>query len=91
MNELDIRSAHPLRRKVIRDVANLSSGTLATLTGLSNSNKLDKVQKALYEFTLNSDVIFEDWNDAWRSFLDDHNLKYNKKGITNEDIINILV
>jgi N12 class adenine-specific DNA methylase/predicted RNA methylase len=57
---------------IVRDALGLSSGTLATLTGLRNMAELDKVQQNFVRFVSESSEGFETWMQAWDAF---HNLK----------------
>lgn len=58
----------PNNRKVIRDAAQLSSGTLATLTGETGYAQLDKIQQIFVEFVTKSQKTYTTWQEAWREF-----------------------
>lgn len=89
---INYKFMHPLRKKVVKEVSELSSGTIASLTNLKEYDKIEKLHYAFTEFTINADPIYEDWNNAWRAFLDIYDLDYNEKGITTkaEYILNTL-
>lgn len=56
-------------QRICRQVANLSSGTMATLAGSSSYEFLDKVQSALSEFAQSRPWGSRaDWQDAWEQF-----------------------
>lgn len=79
----DLKFVHPARKKVLRDILQLASGTIASLTDETNGNRVDKIRQAFFDWSINSDIIFDDWNDAWREYLDDYGVKYDKKGVIN--------
>ena len=56
------------QENIARQVAALSSGTLASLTGLRSYAELDKVHAAFFDFATTGSVIYRNWQDAWRSF-----------------------
>jgi hypothetical protein len=72
---------HPARQKIVREVANLSSGTMTSVTNINDMEKIDKLQYALTEFTISTEPIYENWNQAWRAFLNLYGIKYNDKGV----------
>jgi hypothetical protein len=83
MNTKEINTCHPAKQEVLRDVANLSSGTMANLTHKNEYKDLDRIQNMFFEFSINSDIIFNDWTEAWKLFLDDHSVSYDAQGKTN--------
>ena len=54
--------------EIVRAAAFLSSGTLATLTGLRKYDDLDKVQIAFTNFCLANAGRFGTWAQAWNAF-----------------------
>ncbi len=91
-SEAQLKYELPARKKVLKDILGLSSGTLGSLTNETNSTKIDKIQNAFFDHAINSGIVYKDWNDAWRVFLDDFGIKYDKKGVINaKDIKKIIV
>tara|TARA_R110002020_G_scaffold96724_3_gene231293 strand:- start:553 stop:981 length:429 start_codon:yes stop_codon:yes gene_type:complete len=72
MNKFDTAVGQVLNEgtssKVLQDIANLSSGTIGTLTGLSKFYELDRVQDAFYAFAKNSKKNYKTWSDAWNDW-----------------------
>jgi hypothetical protein len=62
------KQASTTSNKVIRDIYNLSSGTMATLTGLKNYSDLDRIQREFGEFAEDSPKNYKTWSDAWDDF-----------------------
>lgn len=54
---------------VIHDIINLSSGTMSTLTGKNKYVENDAIQLEFLIFVQNSKETFENWQDAWHSFI----------------------
>ena len=79
----DLKYVHPARKKVLNDILQLASGTIASLTDETNGNRVDKIRQAFFEWAINSGIIFDSWADAWQSYLDDYGIKYDKKGMIN--------
>ncbi len=54
----------------VRELLLISSGTLATLTGENNYEKLDEIQAALIAFYLRTkaNTEYETWMDVWTTF-----------------------
>ena len=50
------------------DILGLSSGTLATLTGVTDREELDKIQNDLFLFAQGKD--YRNWQDAWTAYRD---------------------
>ena len=67
------------RSDVLRDVMQLSSGTLATLTGKGKYEELDKIRHKFEQFVigaLDSDPnAYKSWQDAWKYFKDSYDLE----------------
>lgn len=55
--------------RVISDIINLSSGTMSVLTRKNNYEELDKIQLEFLIFVQNSKETFENWQEAWHSFI----------------------
>jgi len=83
MNAYDVEAIRKIRNRstislndardryyVLRDIASLSSGTLATLTGYRSYEDLDRIREDFITFA--SIVIprkrFSTWMDAWKAF-----------------------
>lgn len=60
--------------QLIKDCAFLSSGTLATLTGVKNLERIDRIQNDFVTFVVEGDGLFDNWKEAWKAYR-------NKKGI----------
>jgi hypothetical protein len=58
------------RQEILHDIANLSSGTLATLTGLRGYKELDVVQEEFLSFAQKSigSRRWRQWQDAWKEY-----------------------
>lgn len=54
--------------EVVKAAAFLSSGTLATLTGLRRYDELDKVQADFTAFCAANAGKFKNWPQAWEAF-----------------------
>lgn len=54
---------------VIHDIINLSSGTMSTLTGKNKYVENDAIQLEFLKFVQNSKETFENWQEAWHSFI----------------------
>ena len=54
---------------VIYDIINLSSGTMSTLTGKNKYVENDAIQLEFLKFVQNSKETFENWQEAWHSFI----------------------
>jgi hypothetical protein len=61
--------------KVIKDIYNLSSGTMGTLTGIKQYAKLDKIQKEFGEFAESSSKNYKTWSEAWDDFAKKNKIK----------------
>ena len=46
----------------------LSSGTLATLTGITDCNALDRIQAEFLEWIEKAGQKFANWQEAWNAF-----------------------
>ena len=55
-------------QQICRDAMALSSGTLATLTGMSTYAALDEVQASFVVFVAVSDRQYKNWLEAWTDF-----------------------
>lgn len=60
------------RHPVVRDACQLSSGTLATLTGQTRYTVLDNIHAAFIAFCQEQAGEFTCWQDAWQSFVYHH-------------------
>lgn len=58
---------------VIYDIINLSSGTMSTLTGKNKYVENDAIQLEFLKFVQNSKETFENWQEAWHSFIKRNN------------------
>lgn len=60
------------KEEVLHDIANLSDGTLATLSGFTKYSDLSKLQNALYDFVEGASRYqqFDTWMDAWNAYID---------------------
>lgn len=63
---------HSAQNDTIRQIAGLSSGTLASLTGLRRYDELDTIHAAFLDFAKKnaetSSAPFTNWQEAWRHF-----------------------
>ncbi len=63
---------HSTQNNTMRQIAGLSSGTLASLTGLRRYDELDAVHTAFLHFaeksTETNSTPFKNWQEAWRHF-----------------------
>lgn len=55
--------------RVISDIINLSSGTMSTLTDKNKYVENDAIQLEFLIFVQNSKETFENWQEAWHSFI----------------------
>lgn len=68
-----------LRRKegVARDALNLSSGTIATLTGETEYAVIEKIQASFYRWCMGAHSEypggFDTWQEAWEAFAKETN------------------
>lgn len=53
---------------ICADIASLSSGTMATLTGLSSSDDVARVQTAWYQWAWRQDCQWDNWQSAWADY-----------------------
>jgi len=60
------------KEEVLYDIANLSDGVLATLSGFTKYSDLSKLQNALYDFVEGASrhQQFDTWMDAWNAYID---------------------
>ena len=56
------------KEKLIYDCANISSGTLATLTGLNKYSDLDKIHSKFVAYVKKSHASYDNWQTAWKAF-----------------------
>jgi hypothetical protein len=56
------------KQKLIYDCANLSSGTMSTLTGLRKYDDLEKVQNEFIAYVKKSHTSYPNWATAWKAF-----------------------
>ena len=68
-----------VKEKVLGDVRGISSGTWATLTGITNSSDIDFMRPWFVDFAQDSKELFNTWGDAWIAFVKSHGLKPNSK------------
>lgn len=52
-------------KKILDDIINLSSGTIATLINDSSYSEIDKIQKEFYKSIASADATFDSWQSAW--------------------------
>lgn len=52
-------------KKILDDIINLSSGTIATLINDSSYSEIDKIQKEFYKSITSADATFDSWQSAW--------------------------
>ena len=57
------------KKKLLNDCLNLSSGTIATLTGLRSYSDIEKVQNKFVAFVKDSRGHYKNWQFAWRAFV----------------------
>jgi hypothetical protein len=70
-NEGDVivKESAKVKESVLKDVASLSSGTLASLSGFKDYKTLEKLQNDLVDFVLEvGEQNFDNWMDVWESF-----------------------
>lgn len=77
--------------ELYNELARISSGTLATLTGINLYTKLDKIHIDLITFfVFNQDGNYESWLDVWKAFQNRHdgvNIA-NKIILSDQEVIN---
>ena len=58
--------------KIEKDIRHLSSGTMATLTGIKKYDEIDRIQYAFAEYAKKNERRrdWENWSDAWDDFED---------------------
>jgi len=54
--------------KVLKDIANLASGTIGSLVDTNKMSTLDKIQDEFYNFAKSSKENFKSWQDAWNKW-----------------------
>ena len=59
---------------ILRDIAGLSSGTIASLSGLTRYEEINRCVNRFYRWTydqirLDSDA-FQSWQEAWEKFVE---------------------
>ena len=63
--------------KIEKDIRHLSSGTMATLTGIKKYDEIDRVQHALAEYAKKNESRrnWANWSDAWDDFEDSREIE----------------
>mgnify|MGYP003630668086 CR=1 FL=1 len=59
--------------KIEKDIRHLSSGTMATLTGIKKYDEIDRIQHAFADYAKKNERRirdWENWSDAWDDFED---------------------
>lgn len=56
------------RERILYDCANISSGTLATLTDLHKYDDLDKIHRKFVAYVKKSHTSYPNWQSAWKAF-----------------------
>ncbi len=64
----------------------LSSGTLATLTGITHTAILDNIQAVFLEWFKGREDRFERWQEAWEAFVEDQAVDFLTEDIREEDV-----
>ena len=54
--------------KVLKDILNLASGTMGSLTDINKTRTLDKIQDDFWKFAKNSKENFTSWSQAWNAW-----------------------
>lgn len=67
--------------KILIDAVNLSSGTMATLTGLRSYGLMDQIQAEFVAFVAKRPFEFETWMIAWEAYKAVHPLPDCTEGI----------
>lgn len=57
---------------VINDVRGLSSGTIASISGVSLYSQAEDIQERFFQWLWNSNSLFRTWQEAWRDFQTDN-------------------
>jgi hypothetical protein len=59
-------------KKIIKDINGLSSGTLATISGLNKYTDLDNLKQDFVDFTIkvlkDKPTVYKSWQEAWKEF-----------------------
>jgi len=63
--------------KVVKDIDALSSGTMATMSGIKNYQSLDRLQTAFGNFVYSSSSSFDTWAHAWKAWMDKLSVRVN--------------
>lgn len=58
-----------MNRNVAIDARQLSSGTIATLTGIRRYDQIDQIRYAFMQFVERAERTYETWEDAWLDFF----------------------
>ena len=53
---------------MIRSVLQISSGTMGTLTGETNYDKIDSIQNDVVQFLLTSNKVYANWMQVWNDY-----------------------
>ena len=63
--------------KIEKDIRYLSSGTMATLTGIKKYDDIDRIQHAFAEYAKKNERRrdWENWSDAWDDFEDSREIE----------------
>jgi hypothetical protein len=57
--------------KLEQEIRSLSSGTIASITGLKEYTEVERFKEAFVDWAVNADGIFENWKDAFHEMLAD--------------------
>jgi hypothetical protein len=55
--------------KILIDAISLSSGTIASLTGIADYARIEKIQRAFFNFVILHPGKHRDWMEAWFHFI----------------------
>lgn len=63
--------------KIEKDIRHLSSGTMATLTGIKKYDDIDRIQSAFSKYAEKNERRrnWANWSDAWDDFEDSKELE----------------
>ena len=63
--------------KIEKDIRHLSSGTMATLTGIKKYDEIDRIQHAFADYAKKNERKrdWENWSNAWDDFEDSREIE----------------
>ena len=79
LNPRQLQFEHPAKRQYLHDILNLSSGTLGGMSNEIEFKQIEEVRSIWFDHTINSEIIFENWMESWRNFLEEFNIPFQKK------------